>query len=144
VPPESNGRRPENELSKLLNRDFPADTEASGAVTDAISETLAQLLVPEQKHSAFRLEPPRNNSRVVGKPETTERLSVGVTSPFHSLTLDGGGQFSMSVNAWFRQLRSWKLLSIDLPCPESQEFASLRARHSCKSFSGLLATISPY
>jgi hypothetical protein len=68
VPPESNGRRPENELSKLLNRDFPADTEASGAVTDAISETLAQL-VPEQKPSAFRLEPHRNNSRVVGKQE---------------------------------------------------------------------------
>jgi hypothetical protein len=54
---------------KLLNRDFSAETEASGAVTDAISETLAQLLVPEQKHSAFRLEPPRNNSRVVGQPE---------------------------------------------------------------------------
>jgi hypothetical protein len=44
----------------------------------------------------------------------------------------------------FRQLRSWKLLKIDLPCPEGREFASLRARHSCKSFSGSLATISPY
>jgi len=33
---------------KLLNRDFSAETGASGAVTDAIYETLAQLLVPEQ------------------------------------------------------------------------------------------------
>ena len=28
--------------------------------------------------------------------------------------------------ACFRQLRSWKLLKIDLPCPEGQEFASLK------------------
>jgi hypothetical protein len=73
VPSEFNARRPENELSKLLNWDFPVDTEASGAVTDAISATLAQLLVPEQKYSAFRLEPPRNNSRMVGQPEAIQK-----------------------------------------------------------------------
>jgi serine/threonine-protein kinase RsbW len=49
MPPESNSDRPENELSELLKLDFPADTDAIGAVTDAISETLAQLRVPEQK-----------------------------------------------------------------------------------------------
>ena len=38
----------------------------------------------------------------------------------------------------------WKLLKIELPCPEGQQFASLRSGHSCKSFSGRLATISPY
>jgi len=43
--------------------------------------------------------------------------------------------WSMSVMAGVRQLRSWKLLKIDVPCPESREFASLRAG---------IATINPY
>jgi hypothetical protein len=50
---------------------------------------------------------------------------------------------SMSVIACFRQLRSWKLLKIDVPCPKGREFESFRARHSCRSLSGPLATISP-
>ena len=49
MPPESNPGRPESQLSELLNLGFPADTEAIGAVTDAISTVLAQLQVPEEK-----------------------------------------------------------------------------------------------
>ena len=41
---------PENSaLSELLDRSIPADAEAIATVVDAISETLAQLEVPEQK-----------------------------------------------------------------------------------------------
>jgi serine/threonine-protein kinase RsbW len=41
---------PENSaLSELLDLSMPADGEAIGAVVDSISETLAQLEVPEQK-----------------------------------------------------------------------------------------------
>jgi serine/threonine-protein kinase RsbW len=47
--PDSNAGRPENELSELLNIGFPADPEAIGTVADAITETLIQLRVPEQK-----------------------------------------------------------------------------------------------
>ena len=49
MPPDSNAGRPENELSELLNIGFFADTEAIGTVADAITETLIQLQVPEQK-----------------------------------------------------------------------------------------------
>jgi serine/threonine-protein kinase RsbW len=49
MPPDSNAGRPENELSELLNIGFPADIEAIGTVADAITETLIQLQVPEQK-----------------------------------------------------------------------------------------------
>ena len=47
--PDSNAGRPENELSELLNIGFPADPGAIGTVADAITETLIQLRVPEQK-----------------------------------------------------------------------------------------------
>ena len=47
--PESNAGRPENQLSELLNIGFPADNETIGTVTDAVSETLIELQVPEQK-----------------------------------------------------------------------------------------------
>ena len=41
---------PENTaLTELLDRSMPADSEAIATVVDAISETLAQLEVPEQK-----------------------------------------------------------------------------------------------
>jgi serine/threonine-protein kinase RsbW len=41
---------PENtSLSELLDRSMPADSEAIATVVDAISETLTQLEVPEQK-----------------------------------------------------------------------------------------------
>ena len=41
---------PENTaLTELLDRSMPADSEAIATVVDAISETLAQLVVPEQK-----------------------------------------------------------------------------------------------
>jgi serine/threonine-protein kinase RsbW len=41
---------PENSaLSELLDRSLPAEPEAIATVVDAISETLAQLEVPEQK-----------------------------------------------------------------------------------------------
>src|SRR6201981_1654853 len=41
---------PENtSLSELLDRSIPADSEAIATVVDAISETLTQLEVPEQK-----------------------------------------------------------------------------------------------
>jgi serine/threonine-protein kinase RsbW len=41
---------PENTaLSELLDRSMPADSEAIATVVDAISETLANLQVPEQK-----------------------------------------------------------------------------------------------
>jgi serine/threonine-protein kinase RsbW len=49
MPPDSNAGRPEDELSELLNLGFPADPEAIGTVADAITETLIQLRVPEQK-----------------------------------------------------------------------------------------------
>jgi serine/threonine-protein kinase RsbW len=47
--PDSNAGRPENELSELLNIGFPADPGAIGTVADAVTETLIQLRVPEQK-----------------------------------------------------------------------------------------------
>jgi serine/threonine-protein kinase RsbW len=47
--PDSKAGRPENELSELLNIGFPADPGAIGTVADAITETLIQLRVPEQK-----------------------------------------------------------------------------------------------
>jgi len=53
--PEPDADRPQKELSELLKLDFPADTEAIGAVTDAISEVLAQLSVPEQKRLEIEL-----------------------------------------------------------------------------------------
>jgi serine/threonine-protein kinase RsbW len=47
---------PENTvLSELLDRSIPADSEAIAVVVDAISETLAQLEVPEQKRLAVAL-----------------------------------------------------------------------------------------
>lgn len=49
MPPDSNSVRPENELSELLNVGFPAEPEAIGNVADAITETLIELEVPEQK-----------------------------------------------------------------------------------------------
>jgi serine/threonine-protein kinase RsbW len=49
MPPDSNTGPPENELSDLLNLAFPADTAEIGNVTDAMTETLIQLQVPEQK-----------------------------------------------------------------------------------------------
>jgi serine/threonine-protein kinase RsbW len=47
--PDSNAGRPENELSELLNIGFPANPGAIGTVADAVTETLIQLRVPEQK-----------------------------------------------------------------------------------------------
>ncbi len=49
MPPDSNSVRPENELSELLNVGFPAQPDAIGSVADAITETLIELEVPEQK-----------------------------------------------------------------------------------------------
>jgi serine/threonine-protein kinase RsbW len=49
MPPESNAGRPESQLFELLNLGFPADTEAIGPITDALSEALVQLQVPEEK-----------------------------------------------------------------------------------------------
>jgi serine/threonine-protein kinase RsbW len=49
MPLDSNPSPPENELSELLNIGFPADPEAIGTATDAITETLIELQVPEQK-----------------------------------------------------------------------------------------------
>lgn len=47
---------PENTaLSELLDRSIPADSEAVATVVDAISETLAQLEVPEQKRFEIAL-----------------------------------------------------------------------------------------
>lgn len=46
--PDSDAGR-ENELSELLNIGFPADPGAIGTVADAVTETLIQLRVPEQK-----------------------------------------------------------------------------------------------
>ncbi len=47
---------PENgPLSGLLDRSMPADAEAIATVVDAISETLAQLEVPEQKRFEIAL-----------------------------------------------------------------------------------------
>lgn len=42
-------------LSELLDRSMPADSEAIATVVDAISETLAQLEVPEQKRLEIAL-----------------------------------------------------------------------------------------
>jgi serine/threonine-protein kinase RsbW len=42
-------------LSELLDHTMPADPEAIAAVVDAISETLAQLEVPEQKRFEIAL-----------------------------------------------------------------------------------------
>ncbi len=55
MPPDSNANQPENELSELLNIGFPADTEAIGTVADAITETLIELHVPEQKRLEIAL-----------------------------------------------------------------------------------------
>jgi serine/threonine-protein kinase RsbW len=55
MPPDSNADRPENELSELLNLAFPADLEAIDTVADAITETLIQLQVPEQKRLEIAL-----------------------------------------------------------------------------------------
>ncbi len=46
---ESSGRPENSALSELLDLSMPADAEAMATVVDAISETLAQLDVPEQK-----------------------------------------------------------------------------------------------
>jgi serine/threonine-protein kinase RsbW len=46
---EFSGGPENNALSELLDLSMPADSEAITTVVDAISETLAQLEVPEQK-----------------------------------------------------------------------------------------------
>lgn len=51
----SNPGSSDGELRELLHRTIPADAEAVGAVTDAISETLAGLDVPEQKRLEISL-----------------------------------------------------------------------------------------
>ena len=53
--PEPHASRPAKQLSELLNLGFPADTEAIAAVTDAISATLVQLLVPDEKRLEIEL-----------------------------------------------------------------------------------------
>ena len=49
MPAEFSGGPENSALSELLDLSMPADGEAIGAVVDSISETLAQLEVPEQK-----------------------------------------------------------------------------------------------
>ena len=49
MPAEFSGGPENSALSELLDLSMPADGEAIAAVVDAISETLAQLEVPEQK-----------------------------------------------------------------------------------------------
>ncbi len=53
--PDSKAGPPESELSELLNIDFPADPGAIGTVADAVTETLVELQVPEQKRLEIAL-----------------------------------------------------------------------------------------
>src|SRR5579872_5575126 len=55
MPPDPNAGRAENELSELLSVGFPAQPEAIGGVTDAITGILIDLKVPEQKQLEIAL-----------------------------------------------------------------------------------------
>jgi serine/threonine-protein kinase RsbW len=55
MPPRSNASRSEDELSELLNISFRADLDAVGTAADAVTETLIELRVPEQKRLEISL-----------------------------------------------------------------------------------------
>jgi serine/threonine-protein kinase RsbW len=55
MPNEISGGSENSELSELLDRSMPANSEAIAAVVDSISETLGKLDVPEQKRLEIAL-----------------------------------------------------------------------------------------
>jgi len=55
MPPESSSGPENSALSQLLDLSMPANSEAIATIVDAMSETLAQLEVPEQKRLEIAL-----------------------------------------------------------------------------------------
>jgi serine/threonine-protein kinase RsbW len=95
--PDESGGDPENSaLSGLLDLRMPADPEAIATVVDTISETLAQLAVPEQKRFEVALavqealanavvhgcgNDPSKQVRCRLKSDATGRIVIIVTDP---------------------------------------------------------------
>jgi serine/threonine-protein kinase RsbW len=100
---EFNGSAENNALSELLDLSMPANSEAIAAVVDAISETLAQLEVPEQKRFEVALavqealanavvhgcgNDPSKEVRCALKSDPRGRIVIVVTDPGPGFSLD--------------------------------------------------------